>query len=126
MRCTPGVWSPHFRQLVSSMTPTAPRVSPGSAATTAARSRCNKVRAASWSQWAVTKNSWGGAHGRARLQSNRLDTLARQVGEQPPAIGVQMGGGPLLAKAGPEATGVADEGRPETGEFLFRHRIPSR
>ena len=57
-RWTPGVWSPHLRQLVSSMTPTVPRGSPGRSATAAPRCFCKVSRAEVWSQRAVTRNSW--------------------------------------------------------------------
>ncbi len=67
-----------------------------------------------------------GSHGGAGLQGDRLDRLAGQVGEQAPAVGVEVGGGALLEEAVPVAPQVSSEGRPQTGNFLFCHRIPSR
>jgi hypothetical protein len=125
-RCTPGVWSPHFWQLVSSITPTVPAASAGTPASAAARCRWRAARARSWSHRAVTRNSLEGPHGGARLEGDRLDRLAGQVGQQPPAVGVEVGGRPLLEEAVAVTPEVRREGRPQAGDFLFRHRIPSR
>ena len=57
-RCTPGVCSPHFWQLVSSITPTVPSGSSGRASSTSATRRWSLSRAASCRQSAVTRNSW--------------------------------------------------------------------
>ena len=66
-----------------------------------------------------------GPDGRAGGQGDRLDALARQVGQQAPAVGVEVSGRPVLAETAPEPPQVRPEGRFEVGDLLFRHRESS-
>jgi len=65
-------------------------------------------------------------HRRAASQGNRLNALACQVRQQAPTVRVKMGGRPLLAKAAAKAHPKACESWPQTGNFLFGHRVPSQ
>jgi len=65
-------------------------------------------------------------HGRAASQGDRLDALARQVRQQAATVRVKMGGRPLLAKAAAKAHPKACESWPQTGNFLFGHRVSSQ
>jgi hypothetical protein len=55
-------------------------------------------------------------------QGNRLDTLTRQVGQQPPAVRIKVARRPVLAEATPEPTQIHRERRPQLHDFLLRHR----
>ncbi len=100
-RCTPGVWSPFFRQLVSSITPTVPSGSSGRPSSTSARCRCNRSRADGVVPGGGDQELLERADGGPARQGDRLDALARQVGEQAPAVVVEVGGRPLLQEAAP-------------------------
>ena len=67
-----------------------------------------------------------GADGRPGLERDGLDRLAGQIGQEAAAVGVEVGGGAVLAEASAEPPEVARERRPEGRDFLFRHRYPSR
>src|ERR1700694_466500 len=67
-----------------------------------------------------------GSHGGACLQGNGFDRLAWQIGQQPSAVGVEMGGCALLEEAVTVTPQVSSESRSQAGDFLFCHRIPSR
>lgn len=67
-----------------------------------------------------------GADGRAGGQGERLDRLPREVGQEPTAVGAEVGGGAGLAEAPAEPPEVRGEGRPEGGNLLIGHRYPSR
>src|SRR6185437_11222772 len=66
-----------------------------------------------------------GPHGSSGFEGDGFDGFAGQVGEQAPAVVVKVGGRALLEKAAPVASQVSGVGRPQAGDFLFGHRIPS-
>jgi hypothetical protein len=67
-----------------------------------------------------------GADRGPRGQGNRLDALAGQVGQECPAVGVEVVGRALLAEAPAEPPQVRGEGRPEGRDLLVAHRESSR
>jgi hypothetical protein len=67
-----------------------------------------------------------GPHGSAGREGDRLGRFAGQVEEQSPAVGVEVGGGPVLTEAPAEPLQVTCERRAERCNLLLRHRYTSR
>lgn len=64
-----------------------------------------------------------GADGGPGLQRDRLDALARQVGQQRPAVVVEVRGGAVLEETRPEPPQIRRERWPQLPDLLVGHRV---
>lgn len=124
-RCTPGVWSPPL--------PAARLVDhPDRAEPVVREVREGRSEVASEGVAGLVVVPAGGdqellerPHGGPGCQGDRLDTLTGQVGQQAPAVVIEVRGRPVLSEERPEPPQVRRECRPEGRDLLFGHRESS-